>query len=136
MDRQSLEHLPVFDSEPNLSSPLSIAELALIGYSCNDPELAPYIVGPWQSYVFGIVKNHPIDIPANTIREDLLLTIGYNDVLEVEPGVIVPQRWHFDLKPIQENSRHSDAVISSYQVLRKYNLGELVMRKSLSRICK
>ncbi|HLD79505.1 MAG TPA: hypothetical protein VJA18_03010 [Candidatus Nanoarchaeia archaeon] len=128
----SLDHLPVFDTEPDLSSgPLSVAELAWIGYNCKDPELARVAAGPWQTYVFGLLKNHEFEtLAGQKLTEDLLLTIGYDDVLqyEREPRVIVPSRWQYDLAAMKENSEYCDAVISSYQVIQTYKSGELVMR--------
>lgn len=128
----SLDHLPVFDAEPNLANgPWPVAESALIGYNCKDTGMARYVAGPWQTYVFGIVKNHKFEtVDKQKVTEDLLLTISYNDVLqyEREPRVIVPSRGQYDLKAIRENSQHCGAVISSYQVIKKYEPGELVMR--------
>lgn len=126
------DHLPVFNTMPELSSgPLSVAELAWIGYTVADPESARDLAGPFQSYVFGLVKNYEFQtINKQKTTEDLLLTISFSDVVEFErqPRMIVPIRWQYDPKAIIQDSRYSDAVVSSYQVIRTYKPGELVMR--------
>ena len=129
----SLDHLPIFQTLPNLSSdPLPVVELAWVGYHCKDLELAHHMAGSWRTYVFGFLKDHEFEIDGQKKIEDMLLTIKQSDVLEYEhqSGVIVPIRWQYDLAAIKENSEYCDAVISSYQAIKKYKAGELVMRTS------